>query len=387
MSHNFIWILAASAFASTFSGRAVEPMIGVIARDLATPVETIALLASAFALPYAFIQPILGPVGDAVGKERIVKVCLVVLALALLASIFVTDARMLFAMRIVAGAAAGGSIPLALALIGDRVELAQRQVAISRLMVAVIVGQLAGSSLSGIMADHIGWRGVFGVSTAMMVGATVATFLGFRGTPKGAAFDLGTALGRYRKILANPRARTLFALVFLEAISIFGLFPYIAPLLEERGEGGPTVAGLVLAGFAVGGLVYSGLVRWLLRTIGPRGMLLAGGMAGAAANLTVGIGGSWQIDAAALVLLGMSFYLLHNTFQTQVTEIAPDARASAVAIHAFSFFVGQALGVVLLGSGLRTLGLLPTMALAALTVLGVGLYASVALTRPFQRAR
>ena len=31
---------------------------------------------AAFALPYAFIQPILGPVGDALGKERIMKVCL-----------------------------------------------------------------------------------------------------------------------------------------------------------------------------------------------------------------------------------------------------------------------------------------------------------------------
>ena len=36
---SFIWILASSGFASTFSGRAVEPMVGIIARDLATPFE------------------------------------------------------------------------------------------------------------------------------------------------------------------------------------------------------------------------------------------------------------------------------------------------------------------------------------------------------------
>jgi MFS family permease len=90
-SRAFIWILAVSGFASTFSGRAVEPMVGVIARDLSTPVETIALLAAAFTLPYAFIQPILGPIGDAVGKERVMKMCLLVLLLALLGSVVAPD--------------------------------------------------------------------------------------------------------------------------------------------------------------------------------------------------------------------------------------------------------------------------------------------------------
>ena len=70
---NLILILATSGFASTFSSRAVEPMVGVIARDLGTDVQTAALLSAAFALPYAFVQPILGPVGDAVGKERVMK--------------------------------------------------------------------------------------------------------------------------------------------------------------------------------------------------------------------------------------------------------------------------------------------------------------------------
>ncbi len=36
--------------------------------------------------------------------------------------------------------------------------------------------------------------------------------------------------------------------------------------------------------------------------------------------------------------------MLHNSFQTQVTEVAPQARGSAVALHAFSFFSGQQSG-------------------------------------------
>ena len=94
-SRNLILILATSGFASTFSGRAVEPMVGVIARDLSSTPQTIALLSAAFALPYAFIQPILGPIGDALGKERVMKVSLALLFLALTCSVFAPNAATL----------------------------------------------------------------------------------------------------------------------------------------------------------------------------------------------------------------------------------------------------------------------------------------------------
>jgi predicted MFS family arabinose efflux permease len=386
--HSFIWILAASGFASTFSGRAVEPMVALIARNLAAPVESVALLSTAFALPYAFIQPILGPIGDAVGKERVMKICVVILALALLSSALAADLTSLMLLRILAGMAAGGVIPLALALVGDRVPLAERQVAISRLLIALITGQLAGSSLAGILALLVGWRGVFWISAGMTALAAVLTFVGFRNPPRGARFDLGTALRRYRTILANPRARLLFSFVFLEAVAIFSIAPYIAALLEARGAGGSAEAGLALAGFAVGGLVYAALVRWLLSALGLRRMLFAGGILGAAALLVLGGAGSWQVDAAAMLVLGTGFYMLHNSFQTQVTEIAPEARASAVALHAFSFYLGQAFGVVLLGTGLKSVGLFPAMAVAALVIAAVGFTAGITLGRPAQpRAR
>src|SRR3712207_3649972 len=118
------------------------------------------------------------------------KVALAVLFLALACSIFAPDPSTLFMLRIVAGAAAGGSIPLSLALIGDRVDMAQRQVALSRYMVAVIIGQLAGSSFAGLLAEWVGWRGVFTLSTLMVALALAATVIGFRGALPGDRFDL-----------------------------------------------------------------------------------------------------------------------------------------------------------------------------------------------------
>jgi predicted MFS family arabinose efflux permease len=377
---NLILILATSGFAGTFSSRAVEPMVGLIARDLNSSAQTIALLSAAFALPYAFIQPILGPIGDAIGKERIMKVALSLLFLALACSFFAPDARTLFILRIIAGAAAGGAVPLSIALIGDRVDMAHRQVALSRYLIAIIVGQLAGSSFAGLLAEIIGWRGIFALSAAMMACALAATIIGFRGAPPGGKFDLGNAIQRYRDILSNPRALALFSFVFVEATAIFGIFPYIAPLLEERGGGGPTQAGFAIGGFAIGGLVFSILVSWMLKRLGIARMLIGGGVFAGFALVVLGFAGDWKLDAAAMLLMGLGFYMLHNTFQAQVTEVAPHARASAVALHAFSFFCGQALGVVAMGFGLRSVGLMPSTAIAALVILGVGLTAKAILT-------
>ena len=51
-----------------------------IALDFATSVGVVALLASAFALPFGFSQPFLGPMGDAFGKDLVIKVATAVLA-------------------------------------------------------------------------------------------------------------------------------------------------------------------------------------------------------------------------------------------------------------------------------------------------------------------
>jgi predicted MFS family arabinose efflux permease len=375
-------ILATAAFASTFGGRALEPLVGVVARDLESEPATIALLTAAYSLPYALIQPILGPVGDALGKERVMTVCVGLLALALTASAFATGTGQLFALRIVSGATAGGVIPLVLAMIGDRVPIERRQVAISRLLFATITGQLSGSVLAGFLEGWIGWRGVLALNGAVAVVGFAGSAFGFAAAFRGPSrrFVLGEAVACYRTILGNPRARVLFGSVFVEATAIFGLFPYLAPLLEGRGEGGAMEAGLVLAGFALGGLAYALLVRVLLRFLGLRHMLTTGGLICAAALLVVGAAGSWRADVAAMLALGLGFYMLHNSFQTQVTEVAPASRGSAVALHAFSFFCGQAIGVTVFGLGLRTFGQFGALAVCAAAILALGLAAAYLLT-------
>jgi predicted MFS family arabinose efflux permease len=384
-----IVILAVSGFASTSAGRSVEPLIGVIARDLQSDPHTVALIATAFALPYAFIQPVLGPVGDALGKERIMPICLGTLAVTMLLCALAPNVELLFALRVLAGAAAGGVIPMSLGLIGDRVAMAGRQVAISRFLAAVILGQLAGSSISGLLAAYIGWRGVFGLAAALTATAAAGAVLGFHKPERAPArFSLAEALARYRRVVTNPRALFLFSFVFIDGMTFFALLPYIAPNLEARGDGGPFEAGLVLAGFAVGGLLYAAMVAWLLRVLGLGRMFVTGGIVAGLSLVALALSGRWVLDAGLMVTLGIAFYMIHNSYQTQVTEVVPDARASAIALHAFSFFIGQALGVVLFGAGIAALGWVASLMVAAAVATALGLVSAwILVWGPQPRAR
>ena len=49
----------------------------------------------------------------------------------------------------------------------------------------------------------------------------------------------------------------------------------------------------------------------------------------------------------AIALIGLGFYMLHNTLQTNATQMAPEARGLAVSLFAFALFTGQSVGVAL----------------------------------------
>ena len=61
-------------------------------------------------------------------------------------------------------------------------------------------------------------------------------------------------------------------------------------------------------------------------------------------------------EFANFMLLGFGFYMLHAVIQIYASELAPAARGSAMALHSFFFFLGQAVGPVVYGAGLSSIG-------------------------------
>ena len=248
-------IVGLVVFASTIFTRAVDPLIPKIAADLVIDVKTAALLSTAFTFPYALVQPVLGAFCDHFGKIRLMNLCLLLVALASLVCAVATSFPLLIAMRVVAGCVAGGLFPIALALLGDLVPVQQRQVAIGRLLAVGLSGNLLGASIAGVIADLVGWRGVFGAFGLFALIMAVTAFAALRGHDEGKRppFSLASVVAGFRSVFADPRAKVCFGAVFLEGWFIHGVFPYVALLLLANGEARASIAGLVIAAFGLGG--------------------------------------------------------------------------------------------------------------------------------------
>src|SRR5215470_20246305 len=90
-TNSLILRLSLIGFITALASRATDPVIPQIAHDINVNPNAVALLTTAFALPFALSQPVIGPVGDMVGKVRVMIACLAVTILAMLASGLATN--------------------------------------------------------------------------------------------------------------------------------------------------------------------------------------------------------------------------------------------------------------------------------------------------------
>ena len=380
-------IIALATFAASLSARALDPVLPHVASDVSVSIARAAGFASVFAFTFAIIQPVLGAAADLFGKARLVIVCLVLLAIANILGALSSSFSVLFATRILAGIGAGGVFPISLGLTSDLVGPEKRQVAIGRTLTGSMTGNLLGASLSGLIGDFLGWRGVLAVLGSLALVASIAVAMGFRGgalTRAPAKIDLAVLRHGYRTIFANPNAKVCYSAVFIEGCCVLGLFPYVASFLFEQGVTSLSIGGLVIAGFAVGGLFYTASVSRLLPVIGVNGMMISGALLMGLQLAVIAFGPRWQFQALNFVLMGAGFYMIHGSLQVFASELSVEARATALSLHSFFFFMGQTIGPIAYGFGILNAGKLPALLTSAVIIITLGFVCARLLrqTRP-----
>jgi YNFM family putative membrane transporter len=405
-------VLGAAAFMVQAEARVIDPLLHAIASEFHSTVPTAAIIVSSYALPYGLFQLLYGPIGDRAGKLRVMATCLAVFSCGLFACTFAPSIPVFAILRFLNGVVAAAVIPMSLGYIGDKVPYQDRQVALGRFMSALMTGQIVGSSMGGLFGQYLGWRYVYvllgtcalGVSALLArearrhpeptkpdrpLGRAMLTvppaglllFAGLVGVfprPLAIAFDAAGALlliyalkAQYGGLLARPGAPLVLATVLLEGLFVFGGLAYLASSLTDRFGINYAYAGLMVAGFGLGGLTYSASVKKLVARIGELGVLLFGGALLGVGFVAIGLLPAWYWFVPAIVIVGMGYYTMHGPLQTRATELAPEMRASAISLFAFFFFLGQATGPQLLGFVVKTRGY-P----AAFVVAGVGLFAT-----------
>jgi predicted MFS family arabinose efflux permease len=187
---------------------------------------------------------------------------------------------------------------------------------------------------------------------------------------------------RYRAIFRIPTARICYLTVLCEGIFLMGLFAYVAVLLLEVGETRASIAGLVIASFALGGMIYSASIPILLRLLGQKRVMITGGLFMAAGIAALVFAPPWQVQCLLFGMMGLGFYMLHASIQVFVSELAPATRSSAIAFHTFSIFIGQSIGTAAFGYGLALIGPSATLTICSAAIALTGLVSSYLLTRP-----
>jgi predicted MFS family arabinose efflux permease len=100
-----------------------------------------------------------------------------------------------------------------------------------------------------------------------------------------------------------------------------------------------------------------------------------------AAFLTLAVQPVWYFAPLATLALGLGFYMLHNTLQTEATQMVPQARGTGVTLFASMYFLGQTLGVALGAPVMDRFGGPPIFVTAALVLPALAFWFTARLKR------
>jgi predicted MFS family arabinose efflux permease len=234
------------------------------------------------------------------------------------------------ALRLASGATAGAIIPLAIAHIGDIVPYERRQPVLARFISGQMFGIVFGQAFGGALIEHVGWRGIFLVLGAGYLAIAALLLRELRsaaGVTQVRRRASGGLLAAYLGVVRIQWVRVLVSIVFAEGFLLYGGAAYFGAYLRHDFGLGYTLIGGLLACFGIGALIYSATAPFVIARLGETGLVLAGGALMAASYWASALLPAWQVFAPVIALTGAGFYMMHNTLQTNGTQMAPHARA------------------------------------------------------------
>ena len=366
-----IFLLSIAAFASAASLRVTDALLPRIAAEFGVGLAAASSAITAFAVAYGAMQLLFGPLGDRFGKLRVIAVAAGGAAIASLACFAAAG----FEAFLVARAAAGGFcaciIPLSMAWIGDVVPYEERQPVLARFLIGQIMGVAAGAALGGFAAEASDWRWPFAALGAWLALACVALAFAARRDRRPHATP-GRFLHDLAGVLSAPWARVVIVTVFAEGMLVFGALAFVPTHLHFARGMELSQAGLMLVAFGFGGVAFAVVVRGAVRRLGETGLAIGGSVLLGASLALVALAPWRALAPFACLLAGFGFYMLHNTLQTNATQMAPERRGAGMALFASCYYMGQSAGVAAAGAAAQAWGTTPLIVAASLLLVPVG---------------
>ena len=357
--------------------RICDAMLPELSRVFNVSISEAARVVWMFAVVYGAAQLFYGPMGDRLGKFRIVTYATIGCSLASLVAVFAGSLNALVLARIAMGLCAAALIPLSMAWIGDAVPYEQRQETLAKVGLGTTVGLVGGQLMGGLLTDTLGWRWAFVLMTLLF--AVIGTLLYGdlkRQAPTTSNDHDGqnrpAFLGQALRIVTQPWARYILLIAIVEGACGFGVLAIIASHLHRELLLSLTASGAIVAMFGVGGVVYMALARHVIRRFGETGLAQWGGSLMGVSCLVLGFATWWPLTPLVCLVAGFGFFMFHNTMQLHATQMAPTARGTAVSLFASCLFIGQAAGVLLAANLIALLGSGVVIALGGGGIMALG---------------
>jgi len=158
--------LVVAVFGYSLMQTVVVPALQVLQTQLHTTPTTTAWVLTAFLLSSAVLTPVLGRLGDQFGRRRVTLIVLGVYAVGMAGAAAAQNVGELIAARAVQGAALA-LVPLSMAILREALPPGRLPAAIGLVSGAVGAGGGAGLIVGGVLADHLSWRYLFVLGTAI----------------------------------------------------------------------------------------------------------------------------------------------------------------------------------------------------------------------------
>ncbi|VXC46638.1 Drug resistance transporter, EmrB/QacA subfamily [Arthrobacter sp. 9V] len=387
----------------------VAPALGTIGKDLGVSTSDASWVLTAYLLSASVLTPILGRLGDMVGKRKVLIVVLsLLLAGAVLAAI-APNLTVLIIGRVLQGAA-GAVMPLSIGIVRD--ELPKERVSVTIGLLSAIFGIGAGVGIvaAGPIVEALSWHWLFWLPAGLVLIALLGAIFGMPESPvktPGKLDLLGTGIlsvGLVAVLLAISEGQTwgwsdvktlslligggiaLIAFVLVElrvaeplidvrlfrnrgvwtahivalafGFAMFGTFvlvPTILQLPTVLGYGfGKTVseAGLYLLPTVVA-MVISGVIAGaLIRKVGPKIPMILGAVAVTFAFVipALGHGEEWQIVLSG-ILTGIGIGMALAATSNAIVESVPATQTGeAISANTVLRTIGSSIGTAVIAA-------------------------------------
>ena len=323
---------------------ATQPLLPLLEDLFHASKSAVGWTVSASTLGVAISAPLLGMFTERMNRKRVILVSILLLVVPTCAAATSTSLGWLIFWRWLQGLITPGVFATTIAYITENWPPTAVAPVMSIYVSGTALGGFSGRAITGVMADHAGWRSSFVLlGVISLCGAAFVAWLlpdrprtRFQGTRPAFSRLFLPMLSHLR----NPRLLTTYLVGFNVLFSLVGVFTYITFYLAAPPFSLSTAKLSLLFVVYLVGLVATPLAGALLPRVGLR-TGITGSILLSLAGVLLTLVPSLVVVVAGLALCCTGVFISQSCATSFLREAAPEAsRASAVGLYVACYYIG-----------------------------------------------